>query len=397
MVTSPGSSFLAGRGHRFIPKTACLGLVVAVLLTGAAADRPSLDALFQPLIDSTAPGAAVLVRQSGRTVFQRGYGVSDLHTRRQIGPKTNFRLASVTKQFTATAILLLVHEGKLHFDQRLSDVFPDFPPYGRSITIRQLLTHTSGLPDYENLMGPQWSATHQINDAEVFDLLKQQSAPQFAPGTRWSYSNSGYVLLGLIAAKVSGRPFPQLLRERIFAPLHMTSTLAYVKGSQEIENRAYGYSKNQHGELVASDQSSTSATLGDGGIYSNLLDLAKWDESLRIHTLLNPSESAAAFVPVKLANGAPPSWPQQAGDDNLAPGQPVSYGFGWFLDPYQGRARTWHFGSTSGFRTVIDRFPGERLSIIILSNRTDLDPSGLALRIADRFLNHAGVSGPKSN
>jgi CubicO group peptidase (beta-lactamase class C family) len=268
----------------------------------------------------------------------------------------------------------------------LTDIFADFPDYGRRITIRALLTHTSGLPDYEALMGPQWSATHQISDEAVLDLLKQQSAGKFAPGTSWAYSNSGYVVLGLIVAKMSGRSFPEFLDERIFKPLHMTSTLAYVKGKREITNRAYGYSRNAQGELVASDQSSTSATLGDGGIYSNLVDLAKWDDALSNHTLLNAGEMSAAFTPIALADGSKPSWPLQAGEDNLDPGKPVDYGFGWFLDPYKGHMRVWHSGNTSGFRTVIDRFITEHLSIIILSNRTDLDPSSLALQIADMFL-----------
>jgi CubicO group peptidase (beta-lactamase class C family) len=223
-------------------------------------------------------------------------------------------------------------------------------------------------------------------------LLKQQSKGKFAPRTSWAYSNSAYVVLGLIATKVSGRPFPELLHERIFEPLQMTSTLAYVKGQNEIGNRAYGYSRNDRGELVDSDQSSTSATLGDGGIYSNLIDLAKWDDALREHSLLSAGEMSAAFAPVKLANGSNPLWPSQAGDDNLDPGKPVAYGFGWFLDPYKGHSRIWHSGTTSGFRTVIDRFPVEHLSIVILSNRTDLDPSSLALQIADIFLRTASGS-----
>jgi CubicO group peptidase (beta-lactamase class C family) len=366
-------------------KSRCLGWIWAILLPITAGAVPNIDALFKPLIDAKAPGAAVEVRQDGHIVFQRGYGVCDLQTLHEIGPRTNFRLASVSKQFTAMAIMLLVHDGKLNYDRRLTDIFADFPNYGRAITIRALLTHTSGLPDYEALMGPQWSATHQITDEAVFDLLKQQSVGKFAPGTSWDYSNSGYVVLGLIVARVSGQSFPRFLYERIFKPLQMTSTLAYVKGQKEVENRAYGYSRNLRGELVASDQSSTSATLGDGGVYSNLLDLAKWDEALRKDTLLTAGEMAVAFTPVTLADGSKPSWPLQAGEDNLDPGKPVAYGFGWFLDPYKGHVRVWHSGSTSGFRTVIDRFLTEHLSIIILSNRTDLDPSSLALQIADMF------------
>lgn len=361
----------------------------AVLLPFLLVAVTTIDGLFEPLIGLNSPGAAVMVRQNGRTVFQKGFGVADTRTLRKIGPATNFRLASFTKQFTAMAIMLLVHDGKLQYGQTLTDIFPEFPAYGRAITIRNLLNHTSGLPDYEKLMGPEWSAAHQIDDRKVLDLLEHQSKGDFAPGTKWAYSNSGYVVLGLIVSKVSGQPFPRFLHERIFKPLHMTSTLAYVKGQAEIQNRAYGYSRNDKGELIPSDQSSTSATLGDGGVYSNLLDLAKWDDALRNRTLLSAREMADALTPVKLADGSQPLWPEQPGDDNLNPGKPVTYGFGWFLDPYKGHDRMWHSGSTSGFRTVIDRFPSDRLAIVILSNRTDLDPTSLALQIADIYLVNA--------
>lgn len=358
-------------------------LLLAAALGAAAGAAASIDAIFKPLIGSHDPGAAVMVRQNGRNIFVSGYGVSDLRTFSKIGPETNFRLASVTKQVTAMAIMLLIHDGKLRYEQTLGEIFPDFPAYGRNITIRQLLTHTSGLPDYEDLMNPQWSAEHQIADDEVLALLKQQSAGKFAPGTSWAYSNSAYVVLGAIVAKISGKPFARFLDERIFAKLHMTSTVLYIKGQTTVRNRAYGYSRNERGEFVATDQSPTSATLGDGGIYSNLQDLAKWDDALRGGSLLDPAEMSAALTPVKLADGSSPFWPAQAGGDNLNPGQPVAYGFGWFLDSHKGHLRAWHSGTTSGFRTIIERFTGDNVSIVILSNRTDLDPASLALRVAD--------------
>ena len=368
---------------------ACLLLIVAAGLSPAQSVSPRIDPLFSPLADANSPGMAVLVRQHGRTLFQRGYGVRDLRTSAKIDGQTNFRLASVTKQFTAMAIMLLIHDGKLQYDRKLTGIFPDFPAYGRAITIRHLLTHTSGLPDYEDLMdaaekvrGPTWSATQQIQDREVLALLERQTAGKFAPGTAWSYSNSGYVVLGLIVAQVSGQPFGQFLRDRIFAPLHMTGTLVYMNGENTVPNRAYGHSKRPVG-FVETDQSSTSATLGDGGIYSNLSDLAKWDESLENHALLSRKEMNAALTPVKLANGSAPRWPLAPGDDILSPGNPVFYGFGWFLDPYEGRARIWHFGSSMGFGTVIDRFTAEQLTIVVLCNRTDLDPTKLALQVAD--------------
>ncbi len=358
---------------------------VAALCVRAGAGEafaPKLDSFFAPLASPRSPGLAVLVEKDGRTLLRKGYGARDLRTYAPIDAKSNFRLASCTKQFTAMAIMLLVHDGKLRYSETLGALLPDFPAYGRPITIRQLLTHTSGLPDYEDLMGDAWTNERQIQDGEVLNLLEKQTDGKFAPGTSWSYSNSGYVVLGLIVAKLSGQPFPQFLRDRIFAPLHMSNSMAYVAGHNSPPNRAYGHTKDGD-RFVEADQSSTSATLGDGGVYSNLDDLEKWDAALRDNSLLSREEMKPALVPAKLANGSQPHWPTQPGDDNLNPGKPVSYGFGWFLDPYQGRARMWHSGTTQGFRTVIDRFTKGNFTIVILCNRTDLDPSALALRVAD--------------
>src|SRR5579859_7054187 len=346
----------------------------------------AIDRIFAPLVGEKTPGGAVLVRREGRTVFARGYGVRELRTLAKIDAATNFRLASCSKQFTAMAIMLLVHDGKLRYDEKLTEVFPEFPSYGKAITIRHLLNHTSGLPDYEDLMAAaekrkgaaMWSETRQIQDAEVLTLLEQETAGKFAPGTQWSYSNSGYVVLGLVVARVSGQPFAQFLRERIFAPLHMAQTLAYEKGKSEVAQRAYGHSKKA-GAWKETDQSSTSATLGDGGIYSSLADLAKWDEALARHTLLSEAEMQPALTPAKLAGGAQPQWPANA---DRPEGTPVAYGFGWFLDPYRSHQRTWHYGDTMGFHSYIVRFTKDKLTIIVLCNRTDLDPEALALKIA---------------
>jgi CubicO group peptidase (beta-lactamase class C family) len=238
----------------------------------------------------------------------------------------------------------------------------------------------------EKIKGPIWSPEHQIQDDEVLALLKKETKGKFAPGTSWSYSNSGYVVLGLIVAKASGQFYGDFLHARIFAPLHMDHTIVYQKGKNEVVNRAFGHSK-EGATLKETDQSSTSATLGDGGIYSNLEDLAKWDDALRNHTLLTADEFSPALVPAKLANGSPTYWPTAPNDDNLHPGKPVSYGFGWFLDPYWGIPRMWHTGSTMGFRTVIERFTTKQVTIIILCNRTDLDPERLARHTADLYLN----------
>lgn len=339
-------------------------------------DRILVDA---GLNSSHAPGAAVLVIKDGRVVFERGYGAADLHSLRKIDAQTNFRLASVTKQFTAMAIMLLVHDGKLHYDDHLTDIFPDFPDYGRAVTVRDLLNHTSGLEDYEDLMPPSDSKVPveqiQIQDSGVLDLLKQQTSTKFTPGSKWAYSNSGYVLLGLIVQKVSGESFPDFLHDRIFAPLGMKNTTAYVRGKNEVANRAFGHSM-ENGRWKQTDQSPTSATLGDGGVYSSIADLARWDQALWQHKLLSATDMQAALIPVQVLNG----------EVTEPDGSPAAYGFGWFLNPYKGHRRMWHYGETIGFRTTIQRFLDDHLTVVILCNRSDLNPSTLALQIADLFL-----------
>jgi CubicO group peptidase (beta-lactamase class C family) len=214
----------------------------------------------------------------------------------------------------------------------------------------------------------------------VLGLLQKQSVGKFAQGTSWAYSNSGYVVLGSIIARVSGKTYGQFLQDRIFGPLQMSHTLAYVKGKNTVPNRAYGHSK-EGDKFIETDQSSTSATLGDGGVYSNLEDLAKWDAALESHALLGEPEMRLALTPVKLNDGSDPHWPAEPNDDNLHPGKPVIYGFGWFLDPFEDHVRMWHTGSTMGFRTVIERFTAEKVTVVLLCNRTDMDAEKLALQV----------------
>ncbi len=354
-------------------------LALCAATASAQVSPDQIDAVFAPLKSTTAPGAAVLVVRNGKPFFRRGYGVTDLRTLHPIDARTNFRLASFTKQFTAACIMLLVHDGKLHYDDHLTDIFPEFPAYGKSITVRNLLNHTSGLRDYGDLMMKEYPNTPeekvpQILDAGVLKLLEQQTSGEFAPGTKWEYSNSGYAVLAMIVEKISGQSFGQFLHERIFVPLKMTHTLAYEKGKNEVPRRAYGHTKEK-GVWHETDQSPTSAVLGDGGIYSSLDDLAKWDQALRNHTLLSTEEMKPALTPVQPTDG-PSKYPD---------GSALSYGFGWFLDPYQGHKRMSHDGSTVGFRTTIQRFPDDNLTIIVLANRADINPD-VALKVADLYL-----------
>jgi CubicO group peptidase (beta-lactamase class C family) len=349
-----------------------------------------IDSAFSGLAAHDTPGFAVLVKKDGKIVFEKGYGARDLRTKTAIDAQTNFRLASFTKQFTAMAVMLLVHDGNLRYEQTLTDIFPEFPAYGKTITVRNLLNHTGGLPDYEDLMdaaektkGQVWSVEKQIRDAEVLQLLEKESHGQFAPGTKWQYSNSGYVVLGLIVAKVSGISFAQFLHERIFAPLKMNRTLVFEKGKNEVVGRAYGHSKKENGP-VETDQSSTSATQGDGGIYCNLEDLSKWDDALRDHTVLSEKDFLPAITPAQLPPGAEAKLAEDV-PDSLR-GHATAYGFGWFLNLQDWHPLMWHYGDTMGFKSAILRYTRDNVTVIVLCNRSDLDQGALALKAAQLFL-----------
>jgi CubicO group peptidase (beta-lactamase class C family) len=355
-------------------------LVLPVCTAESPVRQEQIDHIFEGLKSDSSPGLAVLVIKNGEVVFSHGYGIADLRTKRQINTHTNFRLASCTKQFTAMAVMLLVRDGKLHYEDRLTDIFPDFPEYGKSITIRNLLNHTSGLLDYEDLMAKPAPGTRpedipQIKDAGVLALLKHQKTTKFPSGTKWDYSNSGYAVLAMVVEKISGHPFGDFLHARIFTPLGMTQTVAYEKGKNTVANRAYGHT-HDGGAWIEQDQSPTSAVLGDGGVYSSLDDLAKWDRALAHHTLLSEEEMKPAITPVAVADGS-----VQEPD-----GKPAAYGFGWFLNSYRSRPRMWHYGETVGFRTTIQRFVDDKLTVIVLCNRDDVVPANLALKVADLFL-----------
>jgi CubicO group peptidase (beta-lactamase class C family) len=317
-----------------------------------------IDALMQAY-DGAVPGAAVLLLHNGQTVIRRGYGLADLEQGAPVTPATNFRLASVTKQFTAAAILLLAEEGLLGLDHPARRWLPSLPAASDAVTIRQLLTHTSGLIDYEEVIPA--SMTAQLHDSNVLELLETQDRAYFPPGTAWRYSNSGYALLALIIERASGRPFAEFLRERIFQPLGMTGTVAHQEGVSTVANRAFGYS-DVNGAWERTDQSPTSAVQGDGGIYSSIDDLAKWDAALGDDRLLGTAWRRLAFAP------ATPT------DDPA-----VEYGFGWRITGDS----LWHSGETVGFRNVLVRFPERRMTVVILTNRNFGEPYRTALSVAE--------------
>ena len=335
--------------------------------TGSGRDtRVTVDDLLTAYSGSSVPGASVVVVRDGQLIVRRAYGMADLEHRVLATPETDYRLASVSKQFTAMAVMLLVKDGKLRYDQPIRDFLPELPPATAAVTVRHLLNHTSGLLDYEDLI-PE-TRTTQLDDNDVLALLAAQDSVYYPAGTQYRYSNSGYVLLGLIVARVSGMSLPAFLRARIFEPLGMRATVMHVEGSDTIPRRAYGYSP-RGGTFVQTDQSLTSATLGDGGIYTNVDDMVLWDQALYGTTLVDSATLALATTPPQLPAGAE-----------------TQYGFGWFVDSYRGEKRWRHTGETSGFRNAILRFPGRRLTIVVLTNRSSGEPLAIAERIADRLL-----------
>ncbi len=325
-----------------------------------------VDSLFAAYTGSDVPGASVVVIRDGKVIVRRAYGMADLERRVSAAPETDYRLASVSKQFTAMAVMLLAKDGKLRYDQPVRDFLPELPAATRAVTVRHVLNHTSGLWDYEDLV-PE-SRTTQLDDRDVLSLLGSKDSLYFSAGSEYRYSNSGYVLLGMIVSRVSGMTLPQFLRARIFEPLGMQASVAHVEGSDTVARRAFGYSPSG-GTFVQTDQSVTSATLGDGGIYTNMDDMTRWDQALERNTLVDSATMRLATTPPQLPAGAT-----------------TEYGFGWFIDRYRGERRWRHTGETSGFRNAILRFPERRLTIVILTNRSSGEPQAIAERIADRVL-----------
>jgi CubicO group peptidase (beta-lactamase class C family) len=332
----------------------------------SADDFRFVDSLFAAYTGSDVPGASVVVIRDGKVIVRRAYGMADLERRVSAAPETGYRLASISKQFTAMAVMLLAKDGELRYDQPVRDFLPELPAATRAVTVRHLLNHTSGLWDYEDLV-PE-SRTTQLDDRDVLSLLESKDSLYFKAGSEYRYSNSGYVLLGMIVARASGMTLPEFLRARIFEPLGMHASVAHVEGSDTVPRRAFGYSP-KGGAFVQTDQSVTSATLGDGGIYANIDDMTRWDQALYTTQLVDAAALQLATTPPALPGGAA-----------------TQYGFGWFVDRYRSEQRWRHTGETSGFRNAIQRFPGRRLTIVVLTNRSSGEPAAIAERIADRLL-----------
>ena len=324
----------------------------------------------------TVPGACLAVLRDGAPILKRAYGFADMEGRVAASTATNYRLASMSKQFTSAAVLLLAEQGRLSIDDPIRRWLPTLPDAADGMIVRHLLTHTSGLIDYEDVI-PQERST-QLRDDDVLRLLEGENRRHFPPGSQYRYSNSGYALLALIVERASGDRYAEFLHKRIFQPLDMQSTVAFEAGVSAIAHRAFGYSAPPRESAaprgwLRTDQSLTSATLGDGGIYSSVDDLAKWDAALGGDRLLRPASLRLAFR----------AW---VGTDDPQ----VQYGFGWRIT---GDTR-WHSGETLGFRNVILRYLGRRLTILVLTNRNEPVPHAAAIAIAKEFLPAADAQAP---
>lgn len=324
-----------------------------------------IDALLVEAYAPDEPGCSVLVLWDDEVLFAQGYGVMEKASMRSITPETRFRLASISKQFTAMAILLLVEQGRLSLDATLTDVFVDFPSYGNAITVHHLLTHSSGLMDYEGLIPDD--ATEQVHDADVLRIMMDQRVTLFEPGSEFRYSNSGYALLAMIVEARSGMRFAEFLQEELFAPLGIPNAVAFEQGLSVVTNRAYGHVPDDSGEFVMNDQSLTSAVLGDGGIYMSTQEYAVWARRLR----------HAPPVSAPLMDKAQTAYFDRS--------EIEGYGYGWQIIDTPAGTLLSHGGSTRGFINYAILIPEQGFLVIALSNRTE-DTAAVATRAITNML-----------
>jgi len=302
-----------------------------------------VDELFSRFNGRRSPGAAVAVIQNGRFLHKKGYGMADLRSRRRNEPETCFMLASVTKTFTSMAVMTLKEEGRLSYDDTLPIYFPGVPQGWSNITVKHLLTHTSGIPDRFWLIG----YGEGFLNRDILNRLIQHRALDFKPGSKHKYSNSGYNLLAMIIEKVSGKPFRTFLKERIFDPLGMHNTVVYDHTKPDVDNRAIAYKRRGRGYRP---NDFLLYTTGASGIFSNVEDLYRWDQSLYTEQLVSKETIEEAFYPHTRAFYR--EW----------------YGYGWRLACDGEIDAVFHTGSLGGASTIFFRVPEKQFTVIILSN-----------------------------
>ncbi|HEU4852054.1 MAG TPA: serine hydrolase [Telluria sp.] len=336
----------------FKPSLFCAASVLALHAPAALAQAPAslaqrIDAAIAPYYQAGEPGAAVIVTKGGKTVFRKAYGLANLERRTPMNADMVQRIGSVTKQFTAAAILMLAEEGKLDLSDDIGKHLPGYPAGAQKITIEHLLTHTSGIPSYTRKHDFQ---DKQHLDASVDEMIAtfKDEPLDFVPGTRWAYNNSGYYLLGAIIEKVSGKSYADFIHERILRPLGMKHT-AY-EGKDGRVAQASGYSPVK-GKLAPSAPLSPSKVYAAGALVSTVDDLARWDAAIASGKLLKPASWKRVFTPYTLADGSS-----------------TNYGYGWETGKLQGLPMVAHGGNTNGFSTYTMRVPDEKLYVAVLSN-----------------------------
>ncbi len=329
-----------------------------------------VTALFEHLNEGAQPGAAVMIVRDGRIVYSRGFGYANIEDETPIDVTSTFRLGSVSKQFTAMAIMVLADAGKLGFDDPVIQYIPELSDYP-GVTIRHLLTHTAGLPDYYDTID---TSGGMPTNADLPRELASMGGPVFAAGERYEYSNPAYEMLPLIVERVSGQPFAQFMAEQVFGPAGMDDSLIYDYTEPEIPNRVLGYEPTADG-FSLNDFDELNHIIGSGGMYATLEDFVAWEQALNDGELVSQPTLNKAFTRHLLNNG-----------------DEIDYGLGWRLDQYRGHRRIAHSGSWVGFRTAIARYPDDRLTIVVLTNRTDGQPSRYVDRITDIYLPERGTN-----
>jgi len=317
-----------------------------------------------------APGLAIMVIRRGDVLYEAGYGLADVHEKTPIGSTTLFCIASLTKPFTAMAIMILAEAGKLGYDDPITRFLPEVPGSYQKVTIRHLLTHTGGIPDYYAEVYSRFRDRLPTN-RDALGVLKESNGPRFEPGERYEYSNAGYELLALIIERAAGKPYADFLRRRIFEPLGMNDTRVVGRSGVGVENRARGYRAWVWGsepELFEADP--LNALVGAGGIYSTLEDLYRWDQALYGEKLVSRDTLEQAFRPAVAADGA------------LLPA-----GYGWLVSSYRGQKLVYQTGRWLGFRSAMFRLPSAEFTVIILANHARLPVEATAWSILEIYRN----------
>lgn len=362
------------RRHLILLITLAFGAALALGALGTAVRQPgssvepaAIDAVFSRWTAQT-PGCAAGVAAAGRPALERAYGMADLEHDVPNAPDTIFEAGSVSKQFTAAAVLLLAKDGKLSLDDPVRKHVPELPDYGAPLTIRHMLSHTSGLRDWGNVAAiAGWPRTTRVHThAHVLDIVSRQRALNFPPGTRWSYSNTGYNLAAVIVSRVSGQPFADFTRERIFGPLGMTRTSWRDDHTRVVKGRAIAYSDERDGFHI---DMPFEKVHGNGGLLTTVGDLLRWNENFA-----SPKVGGASFVAEQ----------QQPGRFN--DGRAHDYALGLRIGEYKGVREVSHGGATAGYRSYLARYPDQGVSVAVLCNVSSGNAGQYAEAIAELYL-----------